>query len=583
MTDREVDAQGDQGAHAMDSTLDYQLRQLPRHGIYVHQWESVFYPPIKLPPPAFERSQSTGSDGLTEVLIWKLDPAAIQNGASVVYKEFGYDENGFVGAVNLGDSADDTSITERIRVTNPAAVRRYGREWIFSMSGILDDSLCSIAALQLCREMDLAHSRSEELASSRTRLARAFLLQFKSSWDLTSSRRWWGSSDHESMRSGRFAGWEDLVFQYHMRVCTADVDVSSGLTLWQAGLVRSSGKLHNGKQLPLAHVVELRYAVGLKTTWKFEQAVFTLFTMADSGRVRLRSLDELSNEWQWRMAGIVPLQRATGVAAFAFRIHSLLPEWERQWSSLIDTLGKALNSNANLDAILSPAGRRSIMIDRSGLQLSEFYFTMMQTLRIASEWIQESMDDLRHMVNDMERLYLSPQTPEGFPTFLPLDATKRDEFIRVYRSNWNSVLLHQQNIGSELLSRIAKKQEELKSLRDGLFNATSINEAAKSTQLNHYILAFTVVTIFYLPLSFIATLFALDFFDLKEDPRQTKWFIATTVSVAIGTYVACWLLVWIVQEPNRRELGWALAEVMDSFAWAMGRGPGLRGKRPKLK
>ncbi|KAK4216872.1 hypothetical protein QBC37DRAFT_370528 [Rhypophila decipiens] len=229
----------------------------------------------------------------------------------------------------------------------------------------------------------------------------------------------------------------------------------------------------------------------------------------------------------------------------------------------------------------------------------------MQTLRIASEWIQESMDDLRHMVNDMDRLYLSSQTPEGFPTFLPLDATKRDEFIRVYRSNWDRVLLRQHNMGLELLSRIAKKQEELKSLRDGLinclpatnqlFNATSINEAAKSTQLNHYILAFTVVTIFYLPLSFIAvrnrpeldqashllhfadqyqyvkTLFALDFFYLKEDPRQTKWFIATTVSVAIGTYVASWLLVWIVQEPNHRALAWALAEVRASFAWAMRR------------
>ncbi|KAM7196177.1 hypothetical protein V8F33_006289 [Rhypophila sp. PSN 637] len=543
----------------MDPTLAYQLRQLPRHCIYVHHWESVFYAPIELPPPAFERSQSTGSDGLTEVLIWKLDPAAIQNGAWVVYKEFGYDENGSVRAVSLGDSADDTSITERIRVMHPAVVGRHGREWIFSIRGTLDDSLCSIAALQLCRETDLAHKSSEELASSRTQLARAFLLQFKSFWEFPSNRRWWGSSDHELMRGGRFAGWEDLVFQYHMRVCTADVDVSS--TSPGPGLVRSSGNLHIGKQLPLAHVVELRYSVGLKTTWEFEQPVFTLLTMAESGRLRLSSLDELSNEWQWRMAGILPLQRATGVAAFAFRIHSLLPEWERQWSSLIDTLGRALNSNANLGDILSPERRRGIMIDRSGLQLSEFYFTIMQTLRIASEWIQESMDDLRHMTIDMERLYLSSQTPEGFPTFLPPDATKRDEFIRVYRSNWDSVLLRQQSIGSDLLSRIAKKQEELKSLRDGLFNATSINEAVKSTQLNHYILAFTVVTIFYLPLSFIATLFALDFFDLKEDPRQTRWFIATTVSVAIGTYVASWLLVWVVQEPNRGELAWALANV----------------------
>ena len=37
-----------------------------------------------------------------------------------------------------------------------------------------------------------------------------------------------------------------------------------------------------------------------------------------------------------------------------------------------------------------------------------------------------------------------------------------------------------------------------------MFNATSVNEAKKSTQLNHYIFVFTVITIIYLPLSFIA-------------------------------------------------------------------------------
>lgn len=35
-----------------------------------------------------------------------------------------------------------------------------------------------------------------------------------------------------------------------------------------------------------------------------------------------------------------------------------------------------------------------------------------------------------------------------------------------------------------------------------MFNATSVNEATRSTSLNHYILVFTIVTIFYLPLSF---------------------------------------------------------------------------------
>ena len=48
------------------------------------------------------------------------------------------------------------------------------------------------------------------------------------------------------------------------------------------------------------------------------------------------------------------------------------------------------------------------MVDTADLSLSELYFTVIQILRISADWIQESMDDLGHMVDDMERLYLSP-------------------------------------------------------------------------------------------------------------------------------------------------------------------------------
>ncbi len=37
-----------------------------------------------------------------------------------------------------------------------------------------------------------------------------------------------------------------------------------------------------------------------------------------------------------------------------------------------------------------------------------------------------------------------------------------------------------------------------------MFNATFVAEARRATQLSHYILVFTIVAIFYLPLSFVA-------------------------------------------------------------------------------
>jgi len=70
--------------------------------------------------------------------------------------------------------------------------------------------------------------------------------------------------------------------------------------------------------------------------------------------------------------------------------------------------------------ILLPESRREIMVDGSNLRLSEFYPAVLQVLRIAADWIQESVDDLRWMVDDMQRLYFSPNThADSYATFLP--------------------------------------------------------------------------------------------------------------------------------------------------------------------
>ncbi len=109
------------------------------------------------------------------------------------------------------------------------------------------------------------------------------------------------------------------------------------------------------------------------------------------------------------------------------------------------------------------------MIDGSDLRLSESYFAVIQILRIAADWIQESMDDLRRTVDDIERLYLSSKITSEFANFLPSEPPKaREEAIETFKKNWESVILRQQRIGTALLSRIAKKQEETKSLRDGV-------------------------------------------------------------------------------------------------------------------
>lgn len=109
------------------------------------------------------------------------------------------------------------------------------------------------------------------------------------------------------------------------------------------------------------------------------------------------------------------------------------------------------------------------MLDGSDLRLSEFYPAILRTLRIAAEWIKESMDDLRQMVDDMQRLYFSPNThADSYATFLPsrLDAKGQDVAAEVFKQNWESVKSYQQRLGEPLLNRIARTQEQVKNLTD---------------------------------------------------------------------------------------------------------------------
>ena len=112
------------------------------------------------------------------------------------------------------------------------------------------------------------------------------------------------------------------------------------------------------------------------------------------------------------------------------------------------------------------------MVDDRDLALSEFYPVVLQILRIAVDWIQESMDDLRWMVDDIERFYFSPNT-DGFATFLPANQQSQEAAIEVFKQNWESVISYQQRLGNALLARIARKQEEVGSLKDSVSNSSA--------------------------------------------------------------------------------------------------------------
>ena len=115
---------------------------------------------------------------------------------------------------------------------------------------------------------------------------------------------------------------------------------------WGSDLVRVNGILtKNG----LSYIIirEVRYSVGLKTTWELDFPVFCLVTMTDSARGQLQELQQLGDINEWDAAGIHPSVQAMGVAAFSFRIRSLLRHWVAQWSRLIDAIRRLLDADVS--------------------------------------------------------------------------------------------------------------------------------------------------------------------------------------------------------------------------------------------
>ncbi|KAK3994311.1 hypothetical protein QBC44DRAFT_49622 [Cladorrhinum sp. PSN332] len=123
------------------------------------------------------------------------------------------------------------------------------------------------------------------------------------------------------------------------------------------------------------------------------------------------------------------------------------------------------------------------------------------------------------------------------------------EEVHIIEKNWEVLAGKYNESGAAFTDRIVRKIEEVESLRDGLFNAQSVREAVKGTQINQFLLVFTVVTIAYLPPTFVATFYGMHLFDDEEVKPSTKtqfWTVLAAVSGA--TYLVAIVLLTSVQQ-----------------------------------
>ncbi len=154
------------------------------------------------------------------------------------------------------------------------------------------------------------------------------------------------------------------------------------------------------------------------------------------------------------------------------------------------------------------------MFDES-FQLSKTYFRALQTLRLGSNMVDDALQDWTSLRHEWEAMVDS-------------SGMFGEEDLKAAGQNWDIVTAMVEARIHRVQGRIARKIEDIKSLRDGvrtrqtypltigleyanmelfssqLFNATALREASKSMTLNRAIYVFTVVTVLYTPLAFVA-------------------------------------------------------------------------------
>ncbi|KAI1472915.1 uncharacterized protein F4812DRAFT_31724 [Daldinia caldariorum] len=226
--------------------------------------------------------------------------------------------------------------------------------------------------------------------------------------------------------------------------------------------------------------------------------------------------------------GILPCGKAVGIYHFQVIVCDMLDKWDREWTAVLDSINEAVGVRFN------DTQDDEFMFD-SSFKLSRLYFTVIQILRLMAEWIEESASDITQ-----SREHFSSVIHDG-----SLGLT--DEELERIEKNWNTISYKMDSQAKKLNSRIIRKTEEIKSLRDGLFNATSLRETSKAMALNRAIYVFTVVTIIYTPLGFMATFWALPVLNSSPNNETAVWwraFISTFVLIPALTYIICPFAVW---------------------------------------
>ncbi|KAJ4225751.1 hypothetical protein NW760_009075 [Fusarium oxysporum] len=234
------------------------------------------------------------------------------------------------------------------------------------------------------------------------------------------------------------------------------------------------------------------------------------------------SVDKVKANWE--RYGLKAKERTVPITHYLLEICRVFGKCMDAWGEALD----AIDGLIHLDDFDDPSRVEDLMFDRS-FDRSKNYFVALQLLRVMDEWIDE-------IVLSVKELREHPMVEH-----LPLYAAEA-------KDNFDATIKNMKERAEVVQKRIRKKQEEINSLRDGLFNATSLREATKAMSLNQAIYSFTFVTVLFTPISFLATFWALPFLNNPAEGSDTvpepsafrnSFIIMPLLTYALVTGVAC--------------------------------------------
>ncbi|KAL8925999.1 MAG: hypothetical protein Q9208_003140 [Pyrenodesmia sp. 3 TL-2023] len=230
---------------------------------------------------------------------------------------------------------------------------------------------------------------------------------------------------------------------------------------------------------------------------------FSFFRISDWGVDKPFLMLVLSPLFQYTTGGVY-------IAGIRNNLYFIAGKWEVVMDALDEQT--TLPSSITFDS----QGRQSFLFEDRNFSNSKKYFWALQSLRLFAEYIEVTlryMEAIVFVASEMdarERKIPQAEIPEG------------------------KILEELEGKFGKLRDRIERKRQEIQSLSDGLFSASSVAEGRLASEQNGNIRLLTLVTIAYLPLTLAASIYGMEV--LPKTAGFESYAVVTVLMCAI-TYI----------------------------------------------